>query len=74
MRPLIAILLLFTLAACDDARKRDWAEYDAYRAERTLVRACASGAKIWSWRGSNYTDDLKAWPDAKVSAPIDTVC
>jgi hypothetical protein len=73
MRIWLVILAALTLAACEPEDQR-LADYRAYRLERTLMRVCRDGTKIWEWRGTLYVSDGRAYPDAKVSVPLSEVC
>lgn len=65
---IVAVFCALSLAACDERPGQK------YRIERTLAKVCREGTHIWSWRGDFYVYDTIQIPDAKVSAPIGSVC
>jgi hypothetical protein len=44
-----------------------------YLNERTVVRICKSGSKIYSWRGEFWTVGPREMDD-RVSVPLETIC
>lgn len=60
------------LAACGESPRS--AEYDQYRSERTVVRVCYDGTRVWAWHGKLWVSDTKQWPDMQISAPLKDVC
>lgn len=76
-----AVLMFSALAMCacgqsegSKQREQMYADYEDYRRERVAVKVCRSGTIIYRWRDQLWVADRRQYPDAKIAAPIETIC
>jgi hypothetical protein len=72
MKTLILICTAALLAGCQMDERNS--QHDHYRSERTLAKICPDGTKVWSWNSKLWVFDNRVYPDAEVSAQIDSIC
>lgn len=73
---LVLALILFMLSPDNEQRETAINEYNMYKnylKNRTVVKICPDGTKVYSWDGKLWIFGNK-YPDLEVTSTLDKIC